>query len=155
MVVPGEVVETSSLRELVTPETPLSLCPTSLNLADPKQAALAVSVMGVADMFLDQTGKAVIKATNYLIYGDYITREDGSGSDPVVFVCLIDRDGRVFKTTGVYAPRAIRAAAELYSQKEWDEGITFIISERQTKDRRIAHDIRIVIDAEDTTGPSA
>jgi hypothetical protein len=150
----GEIVEYNSLKELITPDTPLSKCPTNLVLEDPRQAALAIAALGVADIAIDQTGRATIKATNYLIYGDYMPRQDGTGFDPVVFVALITEDGRVFRTSSVYAPRAIRGAVELYSASEWKRGITFLISERQTKDRKIAHDIRILFDAGDGTGPT-
>lgn len=147
-----EVAESGDLRSLVTPDTPIDRCPTSLDLANPKHAALAIEAVGVPDVQLDQTGKCVIKATHYLVFGDWRTNEQTGEMEPIISTALIDADGRIFRTTGVYAPRAVRVAAELFSRQEWERGITFVISERMTRDRRVAHHISVLVDAEDATG---
>jgi hypothetical protein len=142
------------VRSLVTPDTPLALCPTNLNLADPREAALAVACSGAADITLDKTGRATLKATRYLIFGEWIQREDDGGSDPVVYVALLTADGRIFKTSSVYAPSAVRRAGEVFSQSEWDAGITWVITEVKTVNNRLSHNLRVLIDSEDLTGPA-
>ena|SRR5215469_14792194 len=150
----GELIEVQAINALVTPETPLDRCPCSLDLLNPRHAALAVACMGVADIQLDRTGRAIVKAVHYLIYGAWQPREDEKGHDWVIFTALIDKQGRVFKTSGVYAPDAVKAAAQLYSAKEWAEGVTFLITESKTPKGRIAHTFRILIDQEDVEGPA-
>lgn len=150
-----DVAEYGDLRSLVTPDTPIDRCPTSLELSDPKHAALAIEAVGVADVQLGPEGRAVVKACHYLIFGDWRTNEQSGAPEPIICTALIDREGRVFRTTGVFAPRAVRVAAELYSRQEWERGITFVISERMTKDRRVAHHISVLVDAEDATGPTS
>lgn len=139
----------------MTPETPVDRCPTNLDLTLPREAALAVAATQVPDIQFDGQGRAIVKATRYIVYGDYLENQETGELEPVIFTALIDREGRIFKTSGVYAPRAVRAAADLFSRAEWDAGITFIVTERLTKSRRVAHDLRILIDAEDTIGPAS
>jgi len=148
------VLEVCNPTVIVTPETPLDRCPTNLDLANPKHAALAVAAMGIKDLDLDREGRLALKANYFLVYGDYMPNKDGKGYDAVTWVCLITREGTIYKTTGVFAPRAVRAAAELFSAKEWENGITFAISTRLTANKRLAHDVRIVIDNEDSVGPT-
>lgn len=149
----GEIVEYREMETLITPSTPLSDCPTNLNLLDKREAALAVSAMGVPDITLDKTGRAVIKVRYFLCYADWLPREDGQGHDAVIYTVFISKDGNMFKTTGVYGPRAARAAAELFSARDWEDGITAVITERATAKGRRAHSIQWVIDAEDGVGP--
>ena len=78
----SEVV--SILSAVVRPETPIDRCPTNLDLTNPSHAALAVAAVGMADVQLDQTGKATIRATHYLIYGDYMRSEATGEMEPVV-----------------------------------------------------------------------
>lgn len=138
---------------LISPQTPIDRCPTNLNLADPKDAALAVSAVGLADILLDQTGRAVIRAVKYLIYGDWLANEQTGELNPVTWTVLIDNDGRIFKTTSVFGPRAVRAAAELFSAEEWRHGITFEVTTRMTAAKRLAHSFRVSLDQEDAVGP--
>lgn len=147
-----EVPENSDLKSLVTPDTPIERCPTSLDLANPRHVALAVEAVGVADVQLGAEGKAIVKATHYIIFGDWRNNEQTGAPEPIICTALIDKDGRVFRTTGVFAPRAVRVAAELFSKQEWERGITFVITERMTRERRVAHHISVLVDAEDGTG---
>lgn len=145
----------NDLRSLVTPDTPLDRCPTSLDLALPNHAALAIEAVGVPDLVIGQEGSINVKACHYLIFGDWRTNEATGEMEPILCTALITKDGRIFRTTGVFAPRAVRAAAELFSAAEWAQGITFRITERLTRERRVAHHISVLIDAEDGIGPSA
>lgn len=150
-----EVPENSDLRSLITPDTPIERCPTSLDLANPRHVALAVEAVGVADVQLGPEGRAVVRACHYIIFGDWRTSEQTGAPEPIICTALIDREGRVFRTTGVFAPRAVRVAAELFSRQEWERGITFVITERMTRERRVAHHISVLVDAEDGTGPAS
>lgn len=138
---------------LIAPDTPIDRCPTSLNLADPREAALAVSAVGLADIQLDQTGRCVIRAVHYLVYGDWVPNEQTGELEPVTWTCLINKDGHIFKSTSMFGPRAVRAAADLFSAEEWRQGILFEISTRQTANRRLAHSFRVCIDQGDAIGP--
>lgn len=149
----GEIAPLEENLSLITPATPLDRCPTNLDLADPKQAAIAVNAMGIPDVTLDKTGRAVIKTRYVLSYGDWIPREDGTGYDAVIYTVLISKDGSMFKTSGVFGPRAARAALELFSRADWERGVTCVVTERQTAKGRRAHSIQWLFDSEDANGP--
>lgn len=131
----------------------MDVVPTNLDLRSPRGRALAMNATQVPDYQFDQGGQVIVKATNYIAYAaEYEDEETGELQTRKVSV-LIDREGKIFKTTGVFAFNALRAAATLFSPAEWSAGIPFVISCRLTSNRRIAHDVRVLIDAEDVTGP--
>lgn len=133
--------------------TPMDRCPTNIDVTDPRQRALIIAATQVPDYQLDQTGKCIVRATHYFAYATEYVNEQ-TGELELARVCvLFDREGRIFKTTGVFAFNGLRAAAALYTPAEWAAGIPFVIQARLTSNRRIAHDVRVLIDAEDASGP--
>lgn len=137
----------------VTMSTPMDKCPTNLNVADPRERSLLVAATQVPDYQLDANGQCIVKATHYFCYAAEYENEQTGELDTVRVSVLFDAQGKIFKTTGVFAFNALRAAATLYSPAEWRAGIPFVIRSRMTANRRMAHDVRVLIDAEDVTGP--
>lgn len=131
----------------------MDACPTNLNLSIPRERALVIAATQVPDYQLDQQGRCVVRATHFFAYATEYENETTGELDQVRVSVLFDKEGRIFKTTGVFAFNALRAAATLFSPAEWSAGIPFVISSRMTSNRRIAHDVRVLIDAEDSTGP--
>lgn len=151
----GEIVprETQYQRWEVDLRTPFAALPTNINLTTKHGRALAQAATQIADYQLDQQGRCMLRVTHWLLYPDIIENEQTGELDEVVWLVLFDKDGKTFKTTGYAGRQAIRAAAELFSAYEWAEGIPFIITSRLNSNKRICHDIRIVLDHEDVEGP--
>lgn len=128
---------------MVDADTPLHQCPTSLDVADPQQRALLFACGNPGDIEFDANGVACVRAVHWLIMPD--EGEDPETGEVRQFarLVLIQADGRFFRTTSAFAPRRLRAALELYSPAEWAEGVTFIVSRRQSKRGRTYHDFRV------------
>lgn len=141
---PKEIVAVSNNRNfLLDTSTPANMWPTNLNPDTAHGKSLLLAATQVPDFQLDQTGSATITATHWLLMPGEQEDEETGEVEPVVWAVLFDRDGRMFKTTGVYAKSALRAAAVLFKPHEWAAGIQFRITSRLTTNKRIAHDVRV------------
>lgn len=138
---PAPYCDTRSMT--VTADTPLHMCPTSLDLTDARQRALAFACGNPGDLEFDSHGVARVRAVHWLIMPD--EAEDPETGEIRQFgrLVLIQADGRFFRTTSAFAPRRLRAALELYSPAEWQLGIDFIITRRLSRRGRTYHDFRI------------
>lgn len=138
-----EIVAISTNRFLLDTSTPANMWPTNLNPDTAHGKSLLLAATQVPDFQLDQTGSATITATHWLLMPGEQENEETGEVEPVIWAVLFDKDGRMFKTTGVYARSALRAAAALFKPHEWAAGIQFRIASRLTSNKRIAHDVRV------------
>lgn len=131
----------------LTLDTPASQWPTSLDIAVPEQRAAVFAAGNPADVTCPTRGEIVFKAVHWLIYLSEFENEETGEVRPGPVLCLFGPDGKFFKSTSQFAPRRLKAALELYTAEEWIHGITFHITDRDSKrPGRHYHDIRIVVD---------
>lgn len=133
--------------------TPMDRCPTNLDLTTKRGRALLASAAGIQDYRLQGKDHIVIKATNYIAYASEMEDEKTGEMTVRKVTCLIDADGKIYKTTGFAAFDVLRAAAVLYTAEEWERGINFVISWKDMPSGHRAHDVRVLIDADDVIGP--
>lgn len=137
----------------VTMTTPLNECPTNLDLTTPRGRKLLVTAAGIQDYRLEGKAKIVVKATNYIAYATEMENETTGELQPRKVSVLIDKDGLFYKTTGFAAFDVLRAASVMFNSEEWAEGVSFVISWKEMPSGHRAHDVRVLFDAEDVTGP--
>jgi hypothetical protein len=132
----------------LTMDTPITECPTSLDLQSARGRALAFAAGNPADYAFDGDKPVQITAFDWLIYPDETTDAETGEVRQFARVVLFDRLGRFFKTTSQFAPRRLQAAVQLFTPEDWRRGVTFIVSQRRGKLGRTYHDIRVLVDEE-------
>lgn len=148
--------ETPSVRRPVvrqprtrTVDTPLSECPTNLDLRRADHRAWAFNAGNPADLRLNGAIPLRLRVVAYLILPDQ--REDPETGEIREFerLVLFTKKGETFKTSSAFGWHRAKAAVELFSEDEWEQGIPFVIRARQSEQKRWYHDIRIALDNED------
>lgn len=133
------------IRDL-TPDTPASMWPTSLDKTEPSQRAAIFNAGNPADVTCPLGGKVTFTACHWLMYIDERMDEESGEVKALAVLVLFDCDGKTFKTFSQFAPRRLKAALELYAPDQWINGVTFVVTDRASKmPGRHYHDIRIVI----------
>ena len=136
----------SSLTRSLTIDTPITECPTNLDIHNPRERALLFAAGNPADYRIGAENSCIITAHHWLAYPD--EREDPETGEVRQFatIVLFDKVGKFFKTTSAYAPRRLKAAIELFSAADWKNGITFVVTVRLSQQKRPYHDIRVLVD---------
>ena len=104
-----------------------------------------------ADYKFSEQGVCTITAHHWLIYPDERMDEETGEVRQFAVCVLFDAQGKFFKTTSLFAPRRMKAAIELFSPKDWQDGVTFIVRQRRGLTGRTYHDIRVLVDQESCT----
>jgi hypothetical protein len=131
-------------------ETPMSQCPTNLNVANPHHRALVFAAQNPSDYEFGKDRRVIIRATHWLIYPDSRLDNETGEIREFAVVVLIDRNGCFFKTTSATAMKRMQAAVSLFSPEDWERGVPFVITKREGQSGRTYHDIRILVDDEAT-----
>lgn len=123
--------------------TPLTECPTSLDLATQRGRALALAAGNPGDVEFDKSGIADITATDWLLYPDEGENPETGEVGVFIRLVLFDASGKTFRTTASHGPSRLKAALDLFDRADWVEGIPFRITRRLGKRDRWYHDIRL------------
>lgn len=125
-------------------ETPLTKCPTSLDLSTDHGRVLAIAAGNPGDLELDKNGVLVIAVHDFLIVPDEQVDEETGELHQFVRTILFDAQGRTFRTTAAHAPHRIAAVMDVYGTSTWPRGVKLVIRARMGKRQRVYHDIRLV-----------
>jgi hypothetical protein len=119
---------------------------TNLDLSTERGKALLINASNPADLVFDKDRQIRITAVNFLLFPDQVQDEDTGELREFTRTVLIDREGHTYQTTSMFAPRRMRAVLRLWSPERWAEGITFVITERQSRrPGRKYHDMRVEV----------
>lgn len=129
-------------RMIPTMDTPLSACPTNIDISTDGGKAMMMAAGNPCDIQFGSDGVATIVATHYLIYPTERVDEDTGELSQYCCTVLFDSQGRTLRTTAAHAPHRIAAACDLWGPDDWASGITFTIRQRMGKMGRTYHDIR-------------
>ncbi len=129
--------------------TPITRCPTNLNLSTNKGRALAVNGASPANYEVTADKPLHIVATHWLILPDGQVDEETGEVREFPRVVLYDAEGKTFRTTGIAAPAKIKLLSDMYDSDAWARGIPLLVTVLPSKKRKGAHwhDIRVDIDA--------
>jgi hypothetical protein len=120
---------------------------TNLDLATDKGRALFINAGCPGEIDFDENGTARILACHFVVYPDTGVNVETGEERAFSRTVLIDRHGKMYRTTSEYAPRRLRAAMALYSEEKWARGIPFIITQRRSrKTGRTYHDLRVEVE---------
>lgn len=125
------------------PNTPLMECPTNLDLTTQRGKALLIKSEGGRDYEHDGIEQVRIRVTHYLMKPTEVVDENTGEVREFVEVVLYDANGKMYRTSGVAAPRRLRALFEVFSPAEWADGIPLVITPRPSKRGAPWHDIQV------------
>src|SRR5271156_398216 len=112
--VPGQskvsVVQGHNGRLYPAADTPLSQCPTNLDLTTYNGKAMAMAAGNPSDLEFSQNGELKVLATHYLIFPEERPDPDTGEISQFARTVLFQADGRIFRTTAAHAPHRIQAA---------------------------------------------
>ncbi len=125
--------------------TPLTECPTNLDLNSPIGKACAMNAMSAPDLQLPENGRLDMVIVSYLIH--QVQREDPETGEIATFprTVFFTKDGETFASTSKVIPTRLMGLLSLYSSEEWAKGIP--IQVRQVRCRSGIghyHDIRVL-----------
>ena len=122
---------------------------TSLQAGNRRHAALAVACTQQATLDLGGRREIHVRAVHYAVYkADIIDPESGEIS-AVTWTCLIQADGKIFKSTSLYGPPAVMMAARLFTPLDWEAGIHFHIRVELNAHNRPIHVWSIIDDPDE------
>lgn len=140
---PTAIVRRSALPLLPKPETPLTECPTNLDLSTDVGKALLIAASSPPTMKVKKTGSVSIMAVGYLITGDEAADESTGELRQFTRVTFVDAQGDTVATTSPHAPAKALALLALFSPERWRDGIPIIICERKSDRGTTYHDIKL------------
>ena len=133
-------------RKIAVPGRDVSLrdCPTNLDLTTRKGRAQMFNAVGPCSEDIQVAGVVKLNVTHWVIHPDTATNQETGEVSEVVRTVFIGDDGRTYRTTSPHAVAKIREAMALFTQREWEQGIPFVVTERRSKQpNRTYHDIKI------------
>lgn len=147
----GQIV-TADRKTVAVPtqQTPLSECPTSLDIRTKRGKALLIAAGNPGSFEMSGNGVVKIRATDWLLMPDFGTDPETGEYKEYVRLVLFDKSGNTYRTTSAHGPKRLAAMLQLYSRDEWDMGIDITITERRSrKTSRTYHDIRVDWDVQE------
>lgn len=141
-----ELIPAREVRSLV-PElgTPITYCPSNLDMSTEEGRALAVNAVGSQDFFMDEEGKVSFLCKHYLVYQVERTDPETGQVSRYPRVVFWDDKNQTFATTSVVIPEALAAILSLYSDMDWQNGIPMcIITRKNRQSVGSHHELRII-----------
>jgi hypothetical protein len=132
----------------MTPETPLTECPSNLNPADPFDRKCLFDASNPGDYNFDKNDQVVITAVRWLIHAKATADEETGEVRVHARTCFFDKEGKFFATNSEHAPRKILLAHKLHTAEEWQHGITFLIQRVTGQRKRVYHKICMVLNGQ-------
>lgn len=124
-------------------DTPMSQCPTSLDLTTKRGKYLLMAAGNPGDLEFDKNGTLIVTAVDWLIFPEERVDPESGEVSTFARTVLFTADGDTFRTTSAHVPHRIAAACDLFTEEEWKAGIPFLVRERKSKQGRTYHDLRI------------
>ena len=123
--------------------TPLSQCPTNLDMGTFLGKAMMFKAQGASQMNVTPEAPLRFRARHWAMIPDSRVSEKTGEIREFVSVVLFDIDGRCFKSSGVASPFRLLALLQLYSEGEWMEGIPILVRAIPKPGRAPMHSIEI------------
>jgi len=141
-----EVVLREDYPHFVVPrqDTPLSQCPSTIDLSTEMGKSQLLSATGIADTVVDPAKPLSIRVVGYIVYPD--SREDEETGElrqfnRVVFLC---EDGKTFGSTSEVLLKRLQAIVQIWGRGPWYPPLTVHIACRiGRKSGRMFHDLRV------------
>lgn len=132
-------------RALFVPKqgTPITQCPSNIDLNTFHGKALLMKAGSPAELDIKGDQPLFMSAVAFVMFPDQQTDEETGETSEFVRLVLFDADGKHFRTSSVSGPFRLRTMLELFTPKEWTEGIPLVIKARVGKRGRTYHDINI------------
>jgi hypothetical protein len=112
-------------RLVPAPDTPLSECPTNLDLTRPDHKALAFNALSAADVTVTTGGSIEFTAHHWLVHP--VAQPDPDTGEVheyarTVFIC---QDGTTVASCSAVVPHRLAAALSLFTPADWRAGVGF------------------------------
>jgi hypothetical protein len=120
-------------RLVPAPDTPLSECPTNLDLSRPDHKALAFNALSAADVTVTTGGSIEFTAHHWLVHP--VSQPDPDTGElreyaRTVFIC---QDGTTVASCSAVVPHRLAAALSLFTPEDWRAGVGFELRSRPRK----------------------
>lgn len=127
------------------PDTPLSLCPSTIDASTDAGKAQLIAVTGMPDITVDPTVPTEMDVTGYIVFPDAQTNEETGELkefNRTVFICA---DGRTFASTSEVILKRLQAMVQLWGRGPWHPPLRVSIACRIGRKRgRMFHDLRVL-----------
>lgn len=141
--VPAVRLERGSL--VVTPDTPLADCPTSLDLTTEEGRCALLNALNAPDLVFDGDGKVEIAVAHYVAHPasrvDEVTAEVSEYSRLV----LIDQDGHRYSTSSPVVAHRLAQCLRLFGPGPWRPPLPCVVRQvRSRKTGRTYHELEVL-----------
>lgn len=149
-----EIVESSQPPELredrphfivPRPDTPLTSCPTTIDLSTHEGKAMMIAATGMPDITVDPTLPTEMDITGYIVFPDAQVDEETGELKQFNRTVLILADGRTFATTSEVILKRLQAIVQLWGRGPWHPPLRVCAVCRIGRKRgRLFHDLRVL-----------
>jgi len=127
------------------PGTPLSGCPTSLDLTTEEGKARAINGLGEPDVAFAGASEIEFEMTDFLIHPVSKVDEETGELSEFTRLVLWDSKGQTFATTSMVVPHRLAAIFSLYPAERLRQGLRLLLVERKArKTGRTYHDLKVL-----------
>jgi hypothetical protein len=130
-------------RLVPAPDTPLSACPTNLDLTTAEGKRLAFNAASASDSDVPVGGRSSIRARYYLVHPAEAPDPTTGEISQFARTVLIGMDGRTLSSCSDVLPHQLARALGLFTPDDWRAGIEFeIVSRPRKRGPGNYHDLR-------------